>query len=124
MAAPLTRGGADLAAAIERPPFAEMVQSLPDPVLAVSAQNPDDSADRRIVFANAAARELLRIQTEGGPLVSAIRHPRVLEAVDEALFNAQNGEASWETGGAQDRFWRVLTRPLAPAADGARQALV
>jgi two-component system phosphate regulon sensor histidine kinase PhoR len=124
MSAPLSPRGAELADARERPAFAEMLQSLPDPVLAISAQNPDDSADRRIVFANAAARELLRIQMEGGPLVSAIRNPRVLEAVDEALFSAQNGEASWETGGAQDRFWRVLTRPLAQAADGARQALM
>jgi two-component system phosphate regulon sensor histidine kinase PhoR len=113
-----------LAAERERPAFAEMVESLPDPVLAVAAQNADDPADRRLVFANAAARELLRIQTEGGPLVSAIRHPRVLEAVDESLFGGLNGEASWETGGAQDRFWRVLTRPLAPADDGARLALV
>ena len=108
----------------ERPAFAEMVESLPDPVLVVAARNAEDPADRRLVFANAAARELLRIQTEGGPLVSAIRHPRVLEAVDESLFGGQAGEASWETGGAQDRFWRVLTRPLAPAADGARLALV
>jgi two-component system phosphate regulon sensor histidine kinase PhoR len=107
-----------------RPAFREMVESLPDPVLVVTAQNADDPADRRVLFANMAARDLLRIHTEGGPLVSAIRHPRVLEAVDEALFEDSDGEAAWETGGAQDRFWRVLTRPLAPAADGARQALV
>jgi two-component system phosphate regulon sensor histidine kinase PhoR len=124
MTAPPLSTAERLAAERERPAFAEMVESLPDPVLAVAAQNADDPSDRRLVFANAAARELLRIQTEGGPLVSAIRHPRVLEAVDESLFGGLNGEASWETGGAQDRFWRVLTRPLAPAADGARLALV
>jgi two-component system phosphate regulon sensor histidine kinase PhoR len=124
MTAPPLSTAERLAAERERPAFAEMVESLPDPVLAVAAQNADDPADRRLVFANAAARELLRIQTEGGPLVSAIRHPRVLEAVDESLLGGLNGEAAWETGGAQDRFWRVLTRPLAPAANGARQALV
>jgi two-component system phosphate regulon sensor histidine kinase PhoR len=113
-----------LVAERERPAFAEMVESLPDPVLVVAAQNADDPADRRLVFANAAARELLRIQTEGGPLVSAIRHPRVLEAVDESLFGGLPGEAAWETGGAQDRFWRVLTRPLDAASDGARLALL
>jgi two-component system phosphate regulon sensor histidine kinase PhoR len=113
-----------LIAARERPAFAEMVESLPDPVLVVAAQNADDPADRRLVFANKAARELLRIQSEGGPLVSAIRNPRVLEAVDESLFGRQNGEAAWETGGAQDRFWRVLTRPLEDARDGARLALL
>src|SRR5579871_1752201 len=104
--------------------FAALVDSLPDPVLVVSAREATDAADRRIVFANHAARELLRIQTEGVPLVTAIRHPRVLEAVDEALFGGLSGEASWEAGGAQDRFWRVLTRPLAKAADGTRLALV
>jgi two-component system phosphate regulon sensor histidine kinase PhoR len=113
-----------LVAQYERPAFAEMVERLPDPVLVVAAQDAEDPSDRRLIFANAPARELLRIQTEGGPLVSAIRNPRVLEAVDEALFGRLDGEAAWETGGAQDRFWRVLTRPLEDAADGARLALM
>jgi two-component system phosphate regulon sensor histidine kinase PhoR len=108
----------------ERPAFGAMIESLPDPVLVVSARDALDLADRRVVFANAAARELLRIQGEGAPLVSAIRHPRVLEAVDESLFSGLHGEAAYETGGAQDRFWRVLTRPLPPAEDGARLALL
>jgi two-component system phosphate regulon sensor histidine kinase PhoR len=111
-------------AAQDRPAFGALVESLPDPVLVISARNATDLADRRVVFANAAARELLRIQSEGVPLVSAIRHPRVLEAVDESLFGGLPGEAAYETGGAQDRFWRVLTRPLDPAADGASQALL
>ena len=108
----------------ERPAFAALVESLPDPVLVVVARNAEDPSDRRVAFANRAARDLLRIQTEGAPLVSAIRHPRVLEAVDESLFGLAQGEASYETGGAQDRYWRVLTRPLEPTADGARQALL
>jgi two-component system phosphate regulon sensor histidine kinase PhoR len=108
----------------ERPAFEVIVESLPDPVLVVSARDAMDLADRRLVFANAAARDLLRIQSEGLPLVSAIRHPRVLEAVDESLFGGLNGEAAYETGGAQDRFWRVLTRPLAPSQDGAQLALL
>lgn len=117
--------GADRGSAEHGPVgFGEMVERFPDPVLVVTALNPDDPADRRLVFANTAARELLRIHSEGQPLVSAIRHPRVLEAVDETLFERESGEASWETGGAQERFWRVLTRPLADAADGARVALV
>jgi two-component system phosphate regulon sensor histidine kinase PhoR len=108
----------------ERPAFGALVESLPDPVLVVAARIATDLADRRVVFANPAARELLRIQAEGVPLVSAIRHPRVLEAVDESLFGNLPGEAAYETGGAQDRFWRVLTRPLDPAPDGARLALL
>ncbi|MDR3507023.1 MAG: ATP-binding protein [Caulobacteraceae bacterium] len=115
---------ASLAPQTDRPAFAAMVDSLPDPVLVVTARDAEDSSDRRVVFANPAARELLRIQSEGATLVSAIRHPRVLEAVDESLFGDLAGEASYETGGAQDRYWRVLTRPLAQTADGARQALL
>jgi two-component system phosphate regulon sensor histidine kinase PhoR len=107
-----------------QPAFGEMVESLPDPVLVVVAQDADDPSDRHILFANAAARDLLRIQAEGAPLVTAIRHPRVLEAVDETLFGGLNGEAAWETGGAQDRYWRVSSRPLASAPDDARLALV
>ncbi len=122
--APLAATDSPAAATPGRPAFGAMVESLPDPVLVVSARDATDLADRRLVFANAAARELLRIQGEGAPLVSAIRHPRVLEAVDESLFGGLHGEAAYETGGAQDRFWRVLTRPLAPAEDGAKLALL
>jgi len=108
----------------DQPDFGALVDGLPDPVIVVSAHDHEDPSDRRVVYANLAAREFLRIQTQGAPLVSVIRHPRVLEAVDESLFGAANGEAAYETGGAQDRFWRVRTRPLAPAADGASLALV
>ena len=108
----------------DQPDFGALVDGLPDPIIVVSAHDHEDPSDRRVVYANLAAREFLRIQTQGAPLVSVIRHPRVLEAVDESLFGAANGEAAYETGGAQDRFWRVRTRPLAPAADGASLALV
>ena len=107
-----------------RPAFAELVESLPDPVLVVVSHDEADPADRRVAFANRAARELLRLQGEGAPLVSAIRHPRVLEAVDETLFGRLQGEAAYETGGAQDRYWRVITRPLELLPDGGRQALL
>ena len=112
------------AAALERPAFEAIIESLPDPVLVVAARQAENLADRRVIYANVAARDLLRIQGEGSSLVSAIRHPRVLEAVDESLFGNINGEAAYETGGAQDRFWRVRTQPLAPARDGARLALL
>jgi two-component system phosphate regulon sensor histidine kinase PhoR len=108
----------------DSPAFAAMVNGLPDPVLVIVAHEATDFSDRRVAYANPAARELLRIQGEGGTLVSAIRHPRVLEAVDESLFGGLAGEAAYETGGAQDRYWRVMTRPLEPAADGAPQCLL
>jgi len=93
-------------------------------VLVIAAREAENLADRRVIYANPAARELLRIQGEGTTLVSAIRHPRVLEAVDESLFGEVSGEAAYETGGAQDRFWRVRTRPLDRASDGVRLALM
>ena len=111
-------------AELERPAFGAIVESLPDPVLVIAAREAENLADRRVIYANPAARELLRIQGEGTTLVSAIRHPRVLEAVDESLFGEVSGEAAYETGGAQDRFWRVRTRPLDRASDGVRLALM
>jgi len=121
-ASPPQAGLTDLS--LERPAFGAIVESLPDPVLVIAAHDAENLSDRRVVYANPAARELLRIQVEGATLVSAIRHPRVLEAVDESLFGEINGEAAYETGGAQDRFWRVRTRPLERARDGAFLALM
>ena len=93
------------------------LEALPEPVLLIAATEPDDVAGRRIVFANAAAREFLRVPREGALLVTALRDPEVLEIVDEALFGRVNACAAYETGGAQDRFWRAWTRPL-PAGPG------
>ena len=55
-------------------------EALVDPVIVVSGGEADDIAGRRIVLANAAARDLFRIQREGALLVSALREPGVLEA--------------------------------------------
>ena len=103
---------------------AEALEALPDPVVLVEAGDADDFAARRLVSANRAARELLRIPPEGGLLLSAIRRPEVLKAVDESLFEGGEASTAYETGGAQDRFWRVWARPLAPTAEGKRLALL
>ncbi len=97
--------------------FEDALENLPDPLLIASAGEPDDLAGKRLVFANAAARALLRIPRDGALLLSAIRRPEVLEAVDEALFGGVSGTVSFETGGAQDRFWRIWTTPLSGRAD-------
>ncbi len=91
-------------------PFRALVESLPDPVLVIEG-DPDEPAVRRIVFANAAARALLPGRLEGMRLVTALRHPELLAAVDEALLGAP-GSAQMETGGAQERVWAIQTRPL------------
>ncbi len=98
-------------------------EALDDPVVIVSGGEADDIAGRRIVLANRAARDLLRIQREGTLLVSAIRDPNVLEAVDEALFGGIIQTTDYAGVGARSRHWKAWVRPL-PAPDGAAMALI
>lgn len=98
-------------------------EAMGDPVIVVSGGEADDIAGRRVVLANAAARDLLRIQREGALLVSVLRDPAVLEAVDEALFASVARVTDYAGVGAQTRHWRAQTRPL-PAANGRTLALV
>ena len=102
----------------------ELADGLPEPVLMISGQDRDDYAGRRILFANRAARELLRLPPETGLLVAAVRNPEVLEVIDEALFGNIAGQAEYEAGGVQERFWRATAKPLSPGPDGARRALL
>lgn len=122
----VARTAAERADALQQeapPPFAQAIEILPDPVLLISGQDPDDLIDRRFIFANAAARDLFRITRGSGPLATAVRAPEVLEAVDEALFGAVTGEAAYQPGGAQDRVWRALAQPL-PTDGASRLALL
>ena len=105
-------------------PLIEALERLPEPVIVVSARDPHDLADRQVVFANLAARELLRLRETAGPLVSAVRDPEVLEAIDEALFGRMDGRAVFESVGAQDRHWLALTRPLTESRQGEQLALL
>ena len=108
----------------DAPPYASLVNALPDPVLVIAAHEPDDLTGRRFVLVNAAARETLRVQYDAGLLVTVIRDPDVLEAVDEALFGGLEAEAVYEMGGAQERVMRAMAKPLGTAPDGARLALL
>ena len=89
-------------------PDSAILERLPEPVIVVAAA----PGERRIAFANAAAREIFRLKGEGQPLVTAIRHPQVLEAVEAALFEGAEREVAYEPLGAQERHWAVLSRPL------------
>ncbi|HEY3696543.1 ATP-binding protein [Phenylobacterium sp.] len=104
--------------------YAALIDAFPDPMLVVAAHEPDDVTGRRFMFANAAARELLRIQRPDGLLLTVIRDPEVLEAVDEALFGEIDGVAELELGGSQERIFRALARPMGPGPGGARLALL
>src|SRR5690606_9120985 len=98
------------------------LQHLPDPVMVIAASAEGDLSSRRFVTANAAARELLRIQREEGVLLSAIRDPQVLDAVDAALFQGKSADAVYEVPGAQDLKLTLFARPLGLGEDGARLA--
>src|SRR5690606_37231779 len=53
----------------------------------------------------------------GALLVSALRDPAVLEAVDEALYGGVARVTDYAGVGAQTRHWRALTRPLVSSDD-------
>jgi two-component system phosphate regulon sensor histidine kinase PhoR len=89
-------------------------EALDDPILIIDGGEMDDIAGRRIAYANAAARNLYRLsETGSGLLVSVIRDPQVLEAVDEALFGDFSSAVTFTGGGANERYWRAFVRPLA-----------
>ncbi len=113
------------AVAVEQaPPFAAILDRLPDPLMVIAAEEADDLTGRRFLFANAAARDLFKIQHQGALLVTAVRNPRVLEAVDEALFGNVEGVVEFETGGTQGRSWLAYARPLKDAPGRSRLALL
>ena len=87
-----------------------ILERLPDPVLVVRAAE----AGPEIAWGNPAARELFRVALAGAPLGAALRHPRVLEAVDEGLAQARASDVQFETIGAQPREWRASIQPLGP----------
>jgi two-component system phosphate regulon sensor histidine kinase PhoR len=96
--------------------FAQLLERLPEPVMLVRGQR--DGRAPRLAFANAAARELFPITGEGGPVAAAIRNPAALEVIDEALAG-EAAETVLFSGGAQDRAWRLVGRPV----DGGQGAL-
>ena len=114
------RAAADRSEADARrdPPYVLVLESLPDPLLLVSDLG-DPGAEPRLLFANAAARELLRVQVSGGLLAAYLRNPRVLETLDEALHGRIESEAVFEEGGARERVWRAVAKPL--ASEGAER---
>jgi two-component system phosphate regulon sensor histidine kinase PhoR len=105
-------------------PLAGLVHALPDPILVVTATEPDDLTSRRYIFANRAATAMLRLERGEGLLVNAIRDPEVLDAVDAALFAGRPAECLYETAGVQPLTLRTYARPLEPGEDGRRMALV
>lgn len=104
---PAQRAAAPPVALVRQPPFAIMLEHLIDPILLIAGGDPADLGDRRFVYANGAARDLLHIQRSDGPLTTAVRAPEILAAVEGALFGEGPRYAVYETRGVAERFWRV-----------------
>ncbi|HEY5105743.1 MAG TPA: ATP-binding protein [Caulobacteraceae bacterium] len=100
------------------PPFKAMLDGLPEPVLLVTGAAKGGLSAQKFLFANAAARRVLPIQRNEGPLATAIRSPEVLQAVEEALFGEGVGEAPFPLGLGQARQWRARAASLGAAVDG------
>jgi two-component system phosphate regulon sensor histidine kinase PhoR len=123
---PKTRTQAVAAVPEAAPPLSDglheaVLERLPDPVIVVAAAR---AGGPEVLFANAAARSLFGAPQRRVALVGLLRDPGVLEAVDEALFGRIEARAAYETGGAQDRVWRALARPLGDPSTGPRLALL
>jgi two-component system phosphate regulon sensor histidine kinase PhoR len=98
--------------AVDPIPYAAIIESLEDPLMVIAAGAPGDTAGHRLVFANLAARTLFRILRRDALLITVIRNPQVIELVDEALIGGISGHTAFEAGGAHDRTWTVVARPL------------
>ena len=103
--------------------LAAALDALIDPILIIRGGEADDMASRRILLANRAAREMFRIRSDGAALISAIRTPELLEAIDEALYGGMEAVVDYQSGDNQVRFFSVYARPLAPIG-GAPAALL
>jgi two-component system phosphate regulon sensor histidine kinase PhoR len=89
--------------------FAAALQELPDAVLLVRREG---TALPKIVVTNAAAREMLRVRSDGEQLVSVLRHPDVLAAIEDTLTTGKENILTYETGGLRSEARRVLVRSL------------
>jgi two-component system phosphate regulon sensor histidine kinase PhoR len=105
-------------------PFSAMLDLLPDPLILIQSGAREDAGSRRFIYANDAARRLLRIQRPQAALSTAIRAPEVLDAVDVALFDQSPSHADYVVRGVQDRFWRASALPLAQPEGAPRLALL
>ncbi|HYD46353.1 MAG TPA: ATP-binding protein, partial [Phenylobacterium sp.] len=106
-----------------QPPYREALEALTTPTLIVMGGRQDDATDRFGVYANAAARQLLRMGEAGARLITLIRDPDVLAAVDAALYAGQETRAPLVITGAASRQLVALAKPLA-SDTGARLALL
>ena len=101
--------------------LAEIVERLPDPVVVVRAEQ---DAGRRVVLANAAARDIFRHPDPNPLLAQVVRRPEVLDIVEAALTEGETGEAIYDPVTSQERYLRATASPLPDDENGAKRALL
>jgi len=84
---------------------ARLLDSLPEPLLMVSA-------DRQVVSANASARTVFGREIDGRPLTAILRDPAALDAVDAALLDGRRRDFQLTLTGPVERGFEGLVEPF------------
>ncbi|PKU23302.1 ATP-binding protein [Telmatospirillum siberiense] len=85
-----------------------LFESLPSPLFLLNRQ-------RRIVRANFAARKIFGRELQGRDLAAMLRHPALLDAIDEVLKGQPGGDVEFALPGPIDREFRAMLEPFPEA---------
>ncbi|MEL0112801.1 MAG: histidine kinase dimerization/phospho-acceptor domain-containing protein, partial [Rickettsiales bacterium] len=94
-----------------------ILHALPDPVLLLDIE-------KRVVAANKAAKELLGAQIEGRSLAMAIRHPDVLDAVNEVLKGGARSQVKISMLSTVRRSFDIQVASLAATSESDADAIL
>jgi len=94
-----------------------ILHALPDPVLLLDTE-------KRVVAANKAAKELLGAQIEGRSLAMAIRHPDVLDAVNEVLKGGARSQVKISMLATVRRSFDIQVASLAATSESEADAIL
>ncbi len=97
---------------VDRPIY----DTFPDPVVLLDA-------NRHVIYANRAARELLECRAEGGDLAMSIRHPAVLDAIDRLRAGATEHIAEVSFPVPVERTFELNALRIDPDQPGAAEML-
>lgn len=96
---------------------AAILQALPDPVLLIDGE-------KTILTANDAAKDLLGAQIEGRSLALALRHPEVLDAVNDVLGGEDRRSARISLLASVRRSFDIQVATLESAAQSDAKAVL
>ncbi len=98
-------GGVSPVTGAEAGPVANILAALPEPVLAIGA-------DDRIVCANPAAQVLFPTMRSGVPLARHLRSPDILDAIAKARASNEAARTSWTERVPVERLFEVSVAPV------------